>query len=152
MGVGLRLVDDQLVLSLTRSVRLGEIDAFIDSSFDELITIAPQAGPLIVIYRGEIYAGDAAPVEVCLPVAVAPAGLPAHVTLRTEPAHREAYLIITKAQTDYPEIGEQQDILVGWLDDNHLAAAGPFRELYLCDFDAARMDDPVCELAYPVQS
>ena len=150
MSVDLRLVPDQLVLSLTREVRLGQIDEFIDDSFDRLILLGERAGSLIVIYHGEIYADEHHPVEVCLPVVSAPAQLPDGVVARIEPTHREAYLRITKAQTDYPEISDQQDRLERWLDDNHVQVTGPFRELYLADFDAARMDDPVCELAYPI--
>jgi hypothetical protein len=70
--------------------------------------------------------------------------------MRREPAHREAYVRITKAQVAYPQILSAYDAVAQWLGARGLNSAGPPREVYFADFNAAGPTDEVCDVAFPM--
>jgi hypothetical protein len=70
---------------------------------------------------------------------------------RTEPAHREAFTTITKAQVAYPQILSAYDAVEAWVKSGDHVVTGSPREIYFADFDAAGPDDPVADIAFPVQ-
>jgi hypothetical protein len=69
---------------------------------------------------------------------------------RTEPAHREAYLRITKAQVAFPQILSAYDAVAQWLSERGRNPSGAPREVYFADWSAAGPNDEVCDIAFPV--
>jgi effector-binding domain-containing protein len=70
--------------------------------------------------------------------------------VRVEPAARLAYTRITKAQVAHPQILAAFEAVEQWLAREGLKAAGPCREVYFADWNAAGPEDPVCDVAFPV--
>ncbi|MFF0392108.1 MerR family transcriptional regulator [Kitasatospora sp. NPDC004615] len=150
-----REVPDQLVLTEQRRARPEELDEFIGGATSRLTKAAEGLGGTVaapfVIYHGEVNEDADGPVEVCVPIDPARAG---EVTVphRVEPAHREAYTRITKAQVDFPQILTAYDAVCGWIESADTERTGPGREVYFADFMAAGPDEPVCDIAFPVRA
>jgi DNA-binding transcriptional MerR regulator len=147
-----RDVPDQVVLTEQRHILVPDLSAWLGEAMVRLEKAAQAfggvAGPGFVIFYGEVSEDSDGPVEVCLPVD-APVDASAPVAMRLEPAHREAYVRITKAQVEYPQILSAYDTVSQWLTANNLTA-GPPREVYFADFHAAAPTDEVCDIAFPV--
>jgi DNA-binding transcriptional MerR regulator len=60
-------------------------------------------GALFAVYHGEVNEDSDGPVEVCVPIPCA-ATPPPDLPVRPDPAHREVYLTITRAQLEFPQI------------------------------------------------
>jgi DNA-binding transcriptional MerR regulator len=113
-------------------------------------TIGGQTGCRTVIYHGEVDEDSDGPVEQILPISpdrVAAATLPT----RTEPAHREAYVTVTRAQIRYPDIMSAYDAVENWIAANGRTLVGPPREIYFADPSAGPGDEPVADVAFPIQ-
>jgi DNA-binding transcriptional MerR regulator len=148
-----RDVPEQVVLTEQRHVKVTELSAWLREAIDRLVGTAARlggvAGPCFVVYHGEVNEDGDGPVEVCLPIAAAPPA-PAGVAVRTEPAHREAYTRLTRAQVDFPQILSAYDAVAQWVGANGMTVAAAPREVYFADFMAAGPDDRVCDVAFPV--
>jgi DNA-binding transcriptional MerR regulator len=148
-----RDVPAHLVLTEQRHVTPEELPDWISQATMRLLTAAgPAGGPtaeLFVVYHGEINHESDGPAEVCVPVDPARAAALTTPT-REEPAHREAYLRITKAQVAFPQILSAYDAVSRWLTANDHTATLPPREVYFADWDAAGPDDEVCDIAFPI--
>jgi len=144
-----RDVPEQLVLTEQRHVRVPELSEWLPATIGRLVGVAEAAGgltgPVLVIYHGEVNEDSDGPVEVCVPIAEA-SGSPS----RVEPAHREAYARITKAQVEYPQILSAYDAVAQWIEREGRSVAGSPREVYFADWDAAGPADEVCDIAFPV--
>jgi DNA-binding transcriptional MerR regulator len=148
-----RQVPKQRALTIQRALTVEGLSDFIMESTGVLYTHveksgAKTAGPSFVIYHGEVNEDSDGPVEVCLPVDsdVDPVG---EMTLRTEPAHTEAYTTITLQQCKFPGILEAYSAVEGWIQENgHEIAASP-REVYFVEHSKIGPDDPFCDVAYP---
>jgi hypothetical protein len=144
---------EQLVLTELRHVHIGELP-WIRSATARLVQSAQRyggaAGERFVIFHGEVYDDSDGPVEVCLPISVAPTES-IDTALRCEPAHREAYAPVTKAQFEMPQILSVYDAVEHWIRSHGLSPAGPPREVYRADvdLDAAAPTDEVCDVAIP---
>jgi DNA-binding transcriptional MerR regulator len=145
-----RDVPEQLVLTAQRHVPVDELPGWIATGMERLLRAAPTlggvVGPNFVVYHGEVNHDSDGPVELCVPVAHDGADAP----LRREPAHREAYVRLRKAQVEYPQILSAFDAVAQWLADRGLGASGSPREVYFADFGAAGPADEVCDVAFPV--
>lgn len=118
----------------------------------------PVAGPL-VIFHGEVTHDSDGPVEVGIPID--PATDPATVRgktgdepeVRVEPAHREAFVTVTKAQFEAPQIVSAYDAVRSWAETKRRVLTGPGREVYAVGVDprTAAPDDVVCDVAYPIR-
>jgi hypothetical protein len=152
-----REVPEQLVLTEQRHVRVDELATWIDAAIWRLMKVAhelgAQVGDRFVVYHGEVNEDSDGPVEACAPIP--PDTPPADLSMpaRREPAHREAYVTITKAQLEFPQILSAYDAVADWVSSAGLAYAGPPREVYLRDVNiaAAAPADPVCHIAYPIR-
>jgi hypothetical protein len=99
------------------------------------------------------------PAESCVPVADEAAarawaqehGRAWETKVRVEPAQRLAYTRITKAQVAHPQILAGFEAVEQWIAAQGLEYAGPCREIYFADWDAAGPEDAVCDVAFPVR-
>jgi hypothetical protein len=102
----------------------------------------------IVIYEGDPHEGPV-PVEVCAPVAGTSSA--ADVPTRTVPAHREAYVRLTREEAAPENIGAVYGLLERWIGEQGLVNAGAPREVYWTDYFSAGATDEVCDVAWPVR-
>lgn len=148
LEVRCRDVPEQHVLTEQRHVTAAQLPWIHDATARLTAAAAERGGvtgPRFVVFHATVTEDAAAPVEVCLPV---DAGRfdPAAYPLRTEPAHREAYVPVTRGQFEPPLILSVYDAVRRWARGTGHRAAGPPREVY--GYDAA--DGPVCDVALPV--
>jgi hypothetical protein len=107
------------------------------------------AGPPFVVYHGEVNLDSDGPVEVCLPVDPSAADK-IDAPSRTEPAHREAYVRVVKAQVVFPQILSAFEQVAAWTAEQGLTASAAPREVYFTDWNAAGPEDEVCDVAFPL--
>lgn len=110
---------------------------------------APDEPVFIVIYDGNPNEGETA-VECCTPLRAGfrPA---ADVASRTIPAHREAYVRVTKDTVESGRIGDMYITVEQWIGNNGLTVAAAPRETYWTDFYSADGKDEVFDVAFPVR-
>ncbi|WP_460530179.1 MerR family transcriptional regulator [Flindersiella endophytica] len=155
--IRVRTAPAQYVLSERRRLHWTQLGDWLRSAKLALTKAAADyggpAGELFVIFHGPVTGDLDGPVEACLPIAPehGPA-TPDQATTRWEPEHREAYVGITKAQFELPQILTGYDAIERWIDANGLAMAGSPREIYRPGVDVAQaaQADLVCEVAYPI--
>jgi len=146
-----RDVPRQHVLTEQRHVRVPELGEWLPEAIGRLARMAERPGgvaaPVFVVYHGEVNEDSDGPVEVCVPVT---SDVPGAAT-REEPAHREAYTRITKAQVEFPQILSAYDAVEGWIHAKGRKPSGSPREVYFADWDSASPADEVCDVAFPVE-
>jgi len=147
-----RDVAEQVVLTEQRHVLVDELPDWMGRTMGRLVRTAQRygglTGPTFAVYHGEVNRDSDGPVEVCVPVGMAPgADGPA---ARVEPAHREAYVRLRRAQVEYPQILSAYDAVTQWLSGRGLDATASPREVYFTDFAAAGPADEVCDVAFPI--
>ncbi|TDW14236.1 MerR family transcriptional regulator [Kribbella kalugense] len=110
---------------------------------------ATLTGESWVIYHGAVTPEAEATVEVCMPFdgLVDPSG---PITIRVEPAHREAYCTITMDECVFPRIMLAYDLVIDWVRAAGLPEAGPPREVYLPDCQSIPRDQPAVDIALPI--
>ncbi|GGW60173.1 MerR family transcriptional regulator [Streptomyces caelestis] len=155
-------VPEQVVISETRHVLAGELPAWIGASLGRLESAARECGGVtaapFVVYHSEVSMESDGPAESCVPVADEAAarawvdkhGRTAGMKVRVEPVRRMACTRITKAQVAHPQIMAAFEAVEEWIAREGLEQAGPCREVYFADWDAAGAEDPVCDVAFPV--
>ncbi|MFI7018638.1 MerR family transcriptional regulator [Streptomyces sp. NPDC050164] len=155
-------VPEQVVISEMRHVLAGELPVWIGASLGRLESAARECGGItaapFVVYHSEVSMESDGPAESCVPVADAAAarawvdkhGRTEGTKVRVEPVRRLAYTRITKAQVAHPQIMAAFEAVEEWIAREGLEQAGPCREVYFADWDAAGAEDPVCDVAFPV--
>ncbi|CAN5172952.1 hypothetical protein BH09ACT13_BH09ACT13_10720 [soil metagenome] len=131
-------VEEQPYVSLSKRVRVVDLERFIVRTVDELTAAHEPAGNAFAVY-GEVNETDDGPVEVCLPVATADKRLP---------AGEVAYTVAVGEQTTFPEIIGAYDAVSGWAKANGRELAGPAAR------DLPRhvtSDRPHMEIAWPIR-
>ena len=102
----------------------------------------PTPDPVfVVIYQGNPNDGPTR-VEVCAPVAAGGD--------QTLPAHREAFVRVTKAQVTSGELGAVYEAIENGIGDRGLTIVAAPREVYWTDFMSAGDGDEVFDVAFPV--
>ncbi|MEW2396739.1 MerR family transcriptional regulator [Streptomyces sp. NPDC046862] len=156
-------VPEQWVLAQRRHVLADEIPLWIGASLGRLEEAARVcggvAGAPFVTYYAEVSMESDGPAEACVPVAdggaarawAAGQGRAWETRARLEPARRLVYTRISKAQVANPQIHAAFDAVEAWVGRQGLEVAGPCREVYFADWDAAGPEDPVCDVAFPVR-
>jgi len=148
-----REVPEQFVLTEQRHVRAPELSQWLPEAIDRLVESAEKrggrVGDVFVVYHGEVNEDSDGPVEVCVPVGSG-RDESNEVPSRREPGHKEAYVRITKAQVEYPQILSAYDAVAQWIGTRGRTVTGSPREVYFGDFDAASPTDEVCDIAFPV--
>jgi DNA-binding transcriptional MerR regulator len=151
-----REVPEQIVLTEQRHVHVAELPEWLAEAMHRVHESALErggaAGAPFVVYHGEVNEDSDGPVEVCVPIdgTREPARDAAQMPSRVEPAHREAYVRIAKAQVEFPQILSAYDAVERWIAAKGRRVAGPPREVYFADFDAAAPTDEVCDIAFPI--
>ena len=147
-----REVPEQVVPIEQRQVDVDQLPEWIGAAMRRLTKSARKYGGAIgarfVVYYGEINEESDGPAETCVPID------PAHARardpgMRHEPAHREAYVRLTKAQVAFPQIASAYDRGCAWVTSHGLTLTGHPREVYFRDFAAARPQDEFATSPYP---
>ena len=136
--VQVKQVPEQPYESVTRRVRVDELERFVVATIDELTAAHEPAGNAFTVYHGEVNEEDDGPVEVGVPVASA---------AKTLPACEVAYTVAVGEQTIFPEIIGAYDAVAAWAKANGRELAGPPREIYLAETSGGR---PHMEIAWPI--
>jgi effector-binding domain-containing protein len=167
--IKLREVPEQLVITEQRNVDQAQLMewlpgamARVDRAADGFGGVARTStqphllrnGPsdekvFVVIYEGNPHEGPV-PVEVCAPV-TGPAADATDAATRTVPAHREAYVRLTRAAATPETIGAAYVALERWIGEQGLEMTGAPREVYWTDYSSAAQTDEVCDVAWPVR-
>ncbi|MFL6141960.1 MAG: MerR family transcriptional regulator [Labedaea sp.] len=150
-----RDVTEQRVLTERRRVLAADLSGWIEATMGRLVAVAERhggvAGPAFVVYHGEVNEDSDGPAECCVPVG-AEAELPAGTQVRSEPAHRAAYVRLTRAQVEYPQILSAYDVVAQWVGRNGYTVEAAPREVYFSDCVAVLPTDEVCDVAFPITS
>lgn len=148
-----RDVPAQVVLTEQRHLLQPALVDWIAASMDRLVKASQEYGGVaeapFVVYHGEVNDDSDGPVEACVPIGVAEP--PSGVAARVEPAHREAYVRLTKAQVAFPQILSAYDAVAEWIKENGFAIHDAPREVYFAGVDAAGPEDAVCDVAFPMR-
>jgi DNA-binding transcriptional MerR regulator len=149
-----REVPEQLVLIEQRHVPVEQLPSWIGAAMGRLMksarTLGGVAGDPFVVYYGEVNEDSDGPAEACVPIDLTQEGSAA-AAMRREPAHREAYVRLRKAQVAFPQILSAYDGVAGWAASQGVAVTGSPREVYFADFVSARPADEVCDVALPIE-
>jgi hypothetical protein len=162
MDICTRDVPEQHVVIEQRNVDQAALEAWLPGAMARVAAAATEAGGVlgtgawtyldrpgteepvfVVIYEGNPNEGET-PVEVCAPIANAAAAT------RTIPAHREAYIRVTKEQVVTGALGSVYEAIEKWIGEQGLVVAAAPRETYWTDFPAAGAQDPVFDVSFPV--
>lgn len=145
-----RTVEQVQVIGRRGRVHLGALPDFIGTTFRELqrhlaAQDAPFAAAPYTLFYGEVGADSDGPVEVCIPFCgrVVPGR---GMTVRAEPAYREAYVTLTREQQGTVQaILTAHDEVARWLRQQGKTLARPAREVYL---QPQGEQEPALEVAY----
>jgi hypothetical protein len=168
--IDLRDVPELLVVTEQRNVSQSELTGWLPGAMARVAAAAeslggiasstapwlgrgdrPPAPVFIVIYEGNPNEGEV-PVEACAPIA-AEGAEPADAATRRLPAHREAYVRLTKAQTEpQAKIGAAYGAVEAWVRGQGFEIAAAPREVYFTDYFGAGPSDEVFDVAFPIQS
>ncbi len=167
--IKVREVPEQLVVTEQRSVNQKELEEWLPGAMARVSSAAkafggvtdtlaqpwllrndhPSEPVFIVIYEGNPNEGPV-PVEVCAPIAGDQNGS-ADVPMRRVPAHREAYVRLTRAQIEPATLGSAYGAVEQWIGAQDLEVAAAPREVYYTDFFAAAPTDDVFDVAWPIR-
>jgi hypothetical protein len=167
MDVQLRDVPEQIVITEQRMVDQAALESWLPGAMARVHKAAGDAAAstadqphlnrdhvasepvFIVIYEGNPNEGETA-VECCTPLR-AGSQAPADAASRTIPAHREAYVRITKDTVLTGRLGDVYVTIEKWIGSNGLDVAAAPRETYWTDFHRAEGNDVVFDVAFPVR-
>jgi hypothetical protein len=167
MDILVRDVPEQVVVTEQRMVDQAALESWLPGAMTRVLKAAgdaasrtvdqphlqrdhlPDEPVFIVIYEGNPNEGETA-VETCTPLRVgvpAPADAPSRVI----PAHREAYVRVTKSAVESGHIGDVYVAIEQWIGSNGMDVAAAPRETYWTDFNSADGNDVVFDVGYPVR-
>jgi DNA-binding transcriptional MerR regulator len=149
-----RDVPEQVVIAEQRHLLVPALADWVGAAMGRLLRAAGQCGgrtgPPFVVFHGEVNQDSDGPVEVCMPIDPERAAR-APAATRREPAHREAFVRLRKAQVENPQILSAFDAVGQWIADHRRVEAGPPREVYFASFASAGPADEVCDVAFPIR-
>jgi hypothetical protein len=71
--------------------------------------------------------------------------------LRTEAAHDEAFIRLTRKDMGWPALAPAVDALETWVRQQKREIAGALRQVLIADQRTATPDTPVCDLSVPLK-
>jgi hypothetical protein len=155
--IELRDVPEQQILVEARTVTEAELTGWLPGAMARVAERA-SGGPLRTPAQPWLHRGPDEPVFLVFfegnpnegPVLVEVAAPVESGGDRVEPAHREAYVRVTKGRVTSGRLGEVYQALEKWAGDNGMRIARAPREVYWTDFHSAGEDDVVFDVAFPV--
>ena len=104
----------------------------------------------MIIYHSLVNEDSDGPVENCLPFEgrLEPIG---KMRIRLEPAHKIAYVRITKAQVVFPDILAAYDAVEEYLVKKEIKFDAP-REIFFADWDKTGDNESVGDVAFPFKA
>jgi DNA-binding transcriptional MerR regulator len=148
-----RDVAEQTVLTEQRHVYLGQL-TWTREAAARLTAHTGRCGGVagghFVIFHGMVTADSDGPVEVCVPVRHPPQD-PAELAWRVEPAHREAFIPVTRTHFEIPAIWSVYDRLARWAAASGRGRAGAPREVYRPAAEPlfTSAGEHICDVAIP---
>ena len=162
-----RAIPARTLASVTRHLHLAETDDFFADAFARLRAAGPGiegiAGCPFVVYYGEVSDDSDGPLELSRPLArdprderdetAAPAttGTGTGLSMRSEPAHEEAFIRLAARDMTWPAIAPAVDALEAWLHGNGRQPAAPPRQVLIADLRAATPGTPAFDLSVPLR-
>jgi RNA polymerase sigma factor (sigma-70 family) len=148
----------QNVISITRQVFIGDLQAHLDGSIKRLMAYAQAhhlatAGLPFSIYHGPVREDRDGAVEVCLPIA-GDVQAEGDIRARELEAAQVACAVATLRQSIFPGVLNAYTAIEEWVAGNQHQLADAPREIYL-NFTtsifspSASLDDPCVEIAWP---
>jgi DNA-binding transcriptional MerR regulator len=148
-----RHVGERKMAWIEKRIFQPEISGFIGVSMDALYAHIGASdlkldGAPFVIYHGKVDKDSDAVVEVCVPFtgSLEPT---AEIRVRVEPAHDEAFTVMTKGSVKGPELMHGYDALDAWLKQNGKSSILGCREVYFADWNAVTDDQFAFDIAAP---
>jgi len=156
--VSVRDVPARSLLSMLRYVRQDEFPAVARGfaarfAAEPVPRLAGAGGASFVVYHGEVSEDSDGPVEWCRPVpdgqAVALAARFPELTLRTEPAHQEAFVHLARdpARTPAAQSLIIAETLLAWAVEQHRRPNGSVRQVFVSPLWPERLE---CDFAIPL--
>ncbi len=155
-----RAVPGRTLVTVIRHLHLSETDEFFADAFARLRGAGPGldgiAGCPFVIFYGEVSEDSDGPLELCRPVANAPAtGVPAaspgDLASRAEAAHDEVFIRLPAKDMTWSGTAPALDALEAWLRDSGRQPAGPPRQVLIADLRTAAPGTPAFDLSVPLR-
>jgi DNA-binding transcriptional MerR regulator len=145
LEVTVRTVAPQPIISISKRVKVDQLDEHIRDSLKALYTLVEKqggkpAGAPLGIFHGPINHEDDGPIEVCLPVtgALSPTG---EVAARDLAGGKLASVMMTGDECEFPAILKGYDMAFDWVRKNGYEPAEPPREIWHSEpGESARME------------
>jgi DNA-binding transcriptional MerR regulator len=147
-----RSVPEQKIVSIQRHVFQDQIGQFIPEAHSTLFELlaaagAQPSGAPFVIYYGKVDVDSDGPAEACIPFtgSLEPTG---EVRIRIDPAHEEAFIVMTRGSADSSELMQGYDALFTYMRERgHVGMVG--REIYFeeAPWDSLRPEQPAFDIA-----
>ena len=149
LNVEVRTVDPQPIISITKRVKVDELNDHIWNSLATLYAGLEAQGEKPVgapfgLYHGPINGEDDGPIEVCVPVRRRPA-TQGEVTARELPGGRVASVLLRGDQCEFPAVLEGYDVTHDWIQQNGYEPADSPREIW----HSEPGEDGRMEIAWP---
>ena len=138
---------------MNRRVSVDGLDEFIDEAMNGMARLLEGNGYPFVIYHDGLTVDSPGTVEVCQPIDPdfgRRLELPKGIIRRVEPEHVEAWVTVSRAELAFPEIDEIYAGLDADLTDRGWQRNGAPREVYWGEWNDAAIDDPTCDVCFPV--
>jgi hypothetical protein len=165
--ISTRLIPERTLATVRATILQTQVSEFLENAFATLLqftgahdglrsrTTTPES-PTYALYYGTFGFNEPTLVEACavLDRTLTPeeSGHAGKITIRTEAAHSEAFLPLTKRRLALPALGAAYDALGLWVTRHgRMLATIPPREVYIADVMQAADDDHVCDVAFPFQ-
>lgn len=157
-----RWVPERRLAVVSREVTQHEVSAFLAEAYVRLFDFTnawpglrdadtTAASPTYAIYHGNFAGDEPAIVEACAVIDgdVAPSG---QIRVRSEKAHTEAYLSMTRRRLALPALSAAYETLGTWVvHHGRFLSQLPPREVYVTDVMKAGDDQHVCDVAIPFE-
>ncbi|NYI42703.1 GyrI-like domain-containing protein [Demequina lutea] len=161
-GIETRYVPERRLASVRGELFQPEVAAFLERGFTLLFEFTNAhpglrsrhttlESPTYALYYGTFGFDAPTLVEACVVLDgdVEPHG---DIAVRTEPAHWEAYVPLTKRRLALPALTAAYDELGEWVSRSaRMLTSIPPREVYIADVMGAGADDHVCDVAFPFE-
>ncbi len=166
--IAVREVPSRSLLTVTRHVAGTEVlGRFLGEALTSFRAAAPAA-PVdwphscpFVVYYGEVSKDGDGPVALSRPFSApdpgagtgaGPTGGVPGATVRFEPAHREAWVRLTRTQALFPVILDAYRALESWAAGPGHDASAPARQIFVSDWRTGGDDDVACDIAIPLRA